>query len=344
MNWLVWALIAATLSLLPVILTVSHWQYPLVRGTQTSPSPVQPAGAQAQLQEIVAEIRSARSREPEAFAAILDEIQGLRTGSWNTPSGLTEVQNELRQLRSELQRPSASVSVEAPPRTEPPGEPATSSRLGIRELSHSLGAPLVQIYSYGEVIRQAVRELNSDDLRRASENVLAGVELCQALIRGYRRIQDVVIHTSTSEAEDFGSALTKVVRLFEGSRRDMIKLHVVGDIETSGYSSLLLMVLVTPLVENATECVGATDGKVVVTVARTESVLQIVVSNPYQGSITQEEVFTPGTSTKEGHEGIGMATLKLIVESAGGSIGVATGTGEFKVSITLPARKIGISK
>jgi sensor histidine kinase regulating citrate/malate metabolism len=77
-----------------------------------------------------------------------------------------------------------------------------------------------------------------------------------------------------------------------------------------------------------------------VTLRRTRDELKLEVRNSYHGVIAMDEVGRPIGTRKEGHDGIGIPTVSLIADSAGGALALTAKNGIFSAKVTLRSREI----
>lgn len=263
-----------------------------------------------------------------------------RRDQWQAPTANRGFLLELAALSTKFEALQAHLesadfrraAVDSPP------EPLAREGIGVRELSHALGAPLVQIQSYTRLLKRfsPADPRETEDFERYRTGVLSGVALCQALLTGYKRLEELATPRAALD-EDLGLTARLLADFFSASGAGAVELHVDGDLKTTGYSSTLLMVLASPLLENALDEVSTEGETVLFGVSRTESDLVVSVSNPVDRTVNPHQAIADGFSTKPGHEGIGLTVIKRIIDSIGGALELAPDNGRFTARITLPA-------
>lgn len=258
----------------------------------------------------------------------------------------TNIKNAIAGLGQKLENSSLHLENASGVRSEGPRDPA----LGVRELSHALGSPLVQIHSYGQLLRTTDPSDadSSADWIRYRDGVVSGVRLCQAILTGYRRIDDL-LDIVDEGGRDLADTAKEIAVFYSDPSRAEVVLTTEGDLNSTGYSQTLLLVVAAPLLENAQEDLesdGAESSEaptVTFSIRRRVKDVEIRVQNFTWSKINPADALTDGYSSKQGHEGIGLAVVHRIIEAAGGSMLITNTEGLFTVTISLPTADEGIT-
>ena len=205
----------------------------------------------------------------------------------------------------------------------------------IRELAHSLGTPLAQIKA--EALRLAPA---GDALREESFNrIIASVDLCNSFISSFREIARISGHSSMLSLASLGKALRTTADVYMS--RDGKSVNLVVDVpqKVKEYSNTYLLSILAPLVENAIEASPGGE-RVKVSFVPNEDSIVFTITNRYLGDPPSLESFVPGTSTKQDHEGMGLATVKRLVDAhRNGDVSYSVDHGSTTFTVRLPRRR-----
>jgi K+-sensing histidine kinase KdpD len=245
---------------------------------------------------------------------------------------------ELRAILEELQAETRMVSIRqsssdgGSSRVEISStRPHVDSAQVIRELAHSLGTPLAQIKA--EALRLGAL---SGGKEKGFDRIVASVDLCNSFIASFREIARISSHGSILSLASLGTALRTATDVYTSRNGKSVGLDVAVPDQISGYSNTYLLSILAPLVENAIE--ASPDGDIVsIHSMQDETSLAFFVENKYQGEPPSGKSFMPGISNKKGHEGMGLATVKRLVEAQrDGSVDYSVNENSVKFSIHLP--------
>jgi signal transduction histidine kinase len=89
--------------------------------------------------------------------------------------------------------------------------------------------------------------------------------------------------------------------------------------QVAGFSNHYLLTMLQPLVENAIEgC--APDGTVEITFADHGDAVEFTVANPVDQPVDREVLFAPQSTTKNGHQGLGVSIVSRLAEFVRGEL------------------------
>jgi signal transduction histidine kinase len=259
----------------------------------------------------------------------------------------------LQQLRDQMRHQSrlieqlAARDVVVNVRTDTAGEQPEPSARGVavdlapvesvvREISHSINTPLSQI-EIALSLLAASNDLREED-RRAVERAAISVALCKAFLQAFRY---VVLPDSENAREDDGQDLGDLISraaLVTRATKD-VKFDISVPATLEGYEPTFIIAMILPLIENAID--ASPDGSLIRIWSDGEKgVHHLYVANPYSNGLL-EKIYEPMFSTKQGHDGMGLAVVQRLVDSVpGAKLDHSCDAGIVRFSIQLPERAV----
>jgi len=206
-----------------------------------------------------------------------------------------------------------------------------------RESAHQLGTPLMSLTGWLAQLREHPQAVNGEML----EHLEADAERLHRVARRFERIG----RPARREPVGLGSAAERVVRYFE-PRLPTLDRPVTLSLVAGGPGpmvlgdAVLLEWAIEALVKNAIDALSGRGGRVEVRVTTDGAHARLGVSDdgPGVAPLVRSRLFEPGTSTKPGGWGIGLALVRRIVEQQhGGRVAyhAATPGSAFTVDIPL---------
>ena len=197
-----------------------------------------------------------------------------------------------------------------------------------------LGTPLAQIKA--EALRLGAL---GDGKEKGFDRITASVDLCNSFISSFREIARISGHGSILSLESLDGALRTAVDVYTSGNNKSMRLDVDVPDQVGGYTNTYLLSILAPLIENAIE--ASPDGELIrIYSAQTKSAVRFIVENEYQGEPPSAQSFAPGTTTKDGHDGMGLATVTRLVQTRrNGRVDLSIEGERVKFSITLPKRQ-----
>ena len=187
--------------------------------------------------------------------------------------------------------------------------PGPDSAQIIRELAHSLGTPLAQIKA------QALRLAAANEGERVDlEKIIAAVDLSNSFIGAFREIARISGPSSKLPLASLSKALRTAADVYLSKVNKLVKLSISVPEQTEEYTNAYLLSILAPLIENAIE--ASPEGEdVSIAFVPDESKIVFNVKNKFLGDPPGAQSFAPGASTKDGHEGMGLSTVRRLVEA-----------------------------
>ena len=208
----------------------------------------------------------------------------------------------------------------------------------LREISHALNTPLSQAEAAAV---SALDQLEADGanpvLRRQLSQVPISVTMCKAFIFAFRLLAAGETTSDHGSAVALEPAIRAAAGLYLTREQRIANVTVTGSEEIPGYDSSYILATVLPLIENAVECVPS-DGEIQVVQEGSSEATSISVSNPIEGDLP-EDIYQPGLSTKPGHDGLGLAMVRRLLQGAGGELGHVVDDGLVTFTVTFPAHE-----
>lgn len=178
----------------------------------------------------------------------------------------------------------------------------------INDINHSIATPLSQVNSNCEFIKGAEHK---KEINLYVGRIQRHIELCYCIIQGYK---DLV---SPLNPDDTTSVSDMLQNAFEVYKHASEKQHITFCLKlnniSEGYSSKLLISILSPLLQNA---VTASPDSELVTI---EGVIingkkQIRVINKCDHAPDNNALDKIGYSSKQNHEGIGLETVRTLLK------------------------------
>ena len=92
-------------------------------------------------------------------------------------------------------------------------------------------------------------------------------------------------------------------------------LNIAGFVDEFGVSEMDLFIILNEWINNALHAVEGKDGFVQILISPTSESISIRISNPIFEAVNMHELYKPGYSTKQGHDGVGLTQVRKIVSS-----------------------------
>lgn len=212
----------------------------------------------------------------------------------------------------------------------------------IRELSHSLNTPLSQIEVLGTTLVSSFGESKSEINQQAvgaAKSIVASVEIIKSFMGAYRELTLVKGQTEVWKSEDLSELLRSATHVYAQFNKKVLLDEIKIPKEIPGYSNNYITALLLPLIENGVEASVNESSLKLSFVDKGENFEISVLSEP-NAAPGGDEIYDLGFTTKDGHEGAGLSTIRrLLREHRGANL-----THEFRdptaiFTISLPRRQ-----
>lgn len=175
----------------------------------------------------------------------------------------------------------------------------------VRELSHFIATPLATIDASIKNLLATVKTKNEDKLNENAMRITSAVSICTGILSTYREI------FAQGNAVNGGS-LTKMINssfeIFTSKEGKKLKLQLNVKEKYEGISNYYVLSTVLPILSNA---VTASRPDTTVEVREKNGI--IIISNTYEGKIDINKFDIEGYSSKEGHRGMGLFTVRHLL-------------------------------
>jgi len=178
----------------------------------------------------------------------------------------------------------------------------------IRELTHFIATPLASIEANSDLLRTCFNSKKSDkNLYNYLERINTGVTICKGILETYREI-----YLCTKSDDKFGlrELVNESFELYMNREKKKLDLHTNIQDSYSTYSNYFVMSLILPILSNAVT--ASSDGSTIELIERNGIVR---VSNTYRGEIDVDCMETDGYSSKPGHYGLGLYTVRHLLST-----------------------------
>lgn len=204
----------------------------------------------------------------------------------------------------------------------------------ISELAHSLKTPLAHLEADLRLLARGDR--SADEIRSLAEDILISIELCKAFLAAYREVSRVSGKSDKWSPQRLRESLMRASHIYARQIGKLIDPAFAIPDSIPGYSNNYLIALLLPLLENAIE--ASPSGATISMEAKVDhESLVISLTNAIGEPIDDEAMETAGISTKNGHEGIGIATVRdLVTVQDGGELTYKHDSNSFTITVRLP--------
>ena len=199
--------------------------------------------------------------------------------------------------------------------TQSQDEPADTPVQLIRELSHSLNTPLSQIEVSASIALSTID--NRKELENSIQSISDSVQVCKAFLGAFR---ELVVSGSAAvwNPKSIAEAIKSATQLYASSQNKEISLTVDLPTVIEGYSNNYISALVLPILENAIES-SKQGTPVVVRFSQKGGMNFLHVTNEPENQPGGVEIYEQGFTTKEGHEGTGLTSVKHLLSAFRGA-------------------------
>lgn len=175
----------------------------------------------------------------------------------------------------------------------------------VRELSHFMATPLATIDASIKNLLATVKTKNEDKLLENASRITSAVSICTGILSTYREI------FAQGNAVNGGNLITMInssFEVFNAKEGKKLKLQLHVKEKYDGISNYYVLSTVLPILSNA---VTASRPDTTVEVKEKNGIVSI--SNTYEGNIDINNFDTDGYSSKEGHRGMGLFTVRHLL-------------------------------
>ena len=232
-------------------------------------------------------------------------------------------QNEvLEQLRRTQQNIYVDVSGRGPTAAEADRNDAPDYTSLMKELSHSLNTPLSQVEAIVLRGQNLGGELIADDLSK----IKAAIDISKSFLVAFRDLANVADSAVGWNAESLREALTSAAEVYRDSlHREDVDVSIEVPSRIPQYANSYILSIILPILENAIE--SAVDkGGVFVTHglegADEANPVRAVIEVEGRSNVSpviSDEIYSPGFTTKDNHDGLGLTVAKRLVSMTSGA-------------------------
>lgn len=194
-----------------------------------------------------------------------------------------------------------------------------SRRQLLSEISHALNTPLSQAEAAAVSTGRALEAADADrDLIDQLSQVPVSVTICKAFLLSFRLLATGATTTEDGSALELEPAVRQAAELYRARDDREVDFDISEVAPIAGYDSSYVLATIVPLVENAVEC--APDGSTIRMRQSTDpESTSVSISNPFLEELP-DDIYRPGNTTKPGHDGLGLATVRRLLHGAGGNV------------------------
>ena len=213
-------------------------------------------------------------------------------------------------------------------------------------LGHELNQPLAAVANYISAARSLLQQQGTSNGERAMEALQLAT---QSALRAGELIKRLRALSAKSVSKPTEVSLTELVNetgpiVLHDFSMSQISLNLEIDPEADAVygDPILLQQVLFNIIRNATEAIGAAEGRITVrasVLSSKETVVHIEDTGPGLDQEIASNVFTAFVSTKSDGMGVGLSICRTIVENSGGRIWAEPGEVGASFSFTVPRAK-----
>lgn len=180
----------------------------------------------------------------------------------------------------------------------------------IKEITHFIATPLATIESTCDLIQTLLSDKNKDKnrLNQYLSRIKSSVSICKGILSTYR---EIFLSTTSTDSTSLSTIISESFNVYKGSKNVKLKIDVKEKYDGIGNYYILSTIL--PILANA---VRASKENTEIEVLELDGVISI--SNTYAEDIDISNLEKDGFSTKEGHRGMGLYTVRHLLSSRNG--------------------------
>jgi light-regulated signal transduction histidine kinase (bacteriophytochrome) len=204
----------------------------------------------------------------------------------------------------------------------------------IREVAHGLNTPLSQIEAAVLSLSSSLREASSHDHRSdmASLNRIgASVDVCKDIIAAYTEVANVRSKSGPWSSTSLNNSLQAAAKVYTESSNVLVEVPNA----LAGYTTHFLLATLLPVLENALDesQIGFPVG---VVSTEAEEYYAIEITNQTSKEDVDDSIYSSGVSTKGSHQGLGLSSVRRLLDTRGGSIQHTCRDGWITFEVRLP--------
>ncbi|MFI7018679.1 hypothetical protein [Streptomyces sp. NPDC050164] len=208
----------------------------------------------------------------------------------------------------------------------------------IREISHSLNTPLSQIETMAILLNEdgiAAPEATESPAAR----ILSSVEMCKAFLSGYRQLTQVADSAARWNPKSLKESITAAGEIYATLAANEISLETDIGEELGGYPNSFTLSALLPLLENAYES-APPNSIVQVRQSSVAEGFRLDVINQSDSHALSSDIYEPGVSHKDGHQGLGLPVVKRLLSAyEGANLSHNVSNEQARFTIFLPNQK-----
>jgi signal transduction histidine kinase len=247
------------------------------------------------------------------------------------------VSNQLRTMSRQISKQLEVRQLESGrPHDDPSNDQHNDAQI-VREITHALNTPLAEIESSILVLREKLG--HAGDMPPELAYIDDATALCKSFLVAFRGLTTVSDVSSAWQPRSMRLSLIAAAELYQRNQRKRIRMEIVVPDSVPGYSNAYLLAITLPLLQNAIES-AEIDDVVRVGYSSKGSLNKISVVSRRPRNKLPDDIYSPGVTTKDGHDGLGLATVqRLAASNRGGKISHRMTVENIYFELTLPARK-----
>ena len=201
----------------------------------------------------------------------------------------------------------------------------------ITELNHSLATPLSQIEVNCELLKPKVK----GTLHPQIERIIQYVNFCRTTILAFK---EVLSSSINGDSNGYMASLTECFNMYcNKCNKTTIKFNFNTE-ENIGISKNILISIISPMLENAVD--ASPDGREIsLVVSQQDNSINIILENECTIPPKLSDLKTIGFSSKEGHIGTGLNTVRHFLVLLGGKeLQISINQNKIQFTLNIPIK------
>ena len=265
----------------------------------------------------------------ESFLPAVTERLPMQVAQYVT-DGLHSELRAMRQAVGELEQ----AQLDSQPPTKP--ELATDLAL-VREISHALHTPLSQIEAAAlSTERRLAGSRSTPDLADSLSQITVSITICKAFLSSFRLLASGTTASEQDTSIELATAVRRAATIYVSRADRAIALDIGRLSAVKGYDNSYVLAALVPLIENAVES-SPDDGTISITQEFDGTRTTFRISNSFDDDF-EPQLYDSGHTTKPGHDGLGLSTVRRLLDGAAGSLTHEHNGGTIVFIATLPAK------
>jgi len=182
----------------------------------------------------------------------------------------------------------------------------------IREISHSLNTP----FSLIEVtVDNTLKEESTATIKDSLLTIKSSINICKSFMASFRELVLIASSSNVWNPDSLVGSIRSAFGMYR-QKNNSVDNFIVRNLpeKINGFTNNYILSLLLPLLENAIES-AVSKSNIEISYEKQENVIKLIVTNTPTSLPKTNEIYESGFTTKKNHEGLGLSTVKHLLES-----------------------------